>query len=130
MTSSKKTSSPDCPKQPCERRLIEVVRAAADGKSDRQASADLGMGVNYVGQLLAGKTAIRLPTFVRLLERLGAANAIYILFGYRADDDETTEIIQTALSIQDPKVREAVLEHLRRVRSFSSPPEHRDETPD
>lgn len=103
-----------------ETRLKDEVRAAADKASMRQLSDDIGMGQNYVSQLLSGKTRIQLPTLIKVLNALGTASATYILFGRRVDDAEAAEITDVAVGIRDPKLKKAALEHLRLLRSASN----------
>lgn len=104
-----------------EKRLIEEVEAAAAKSSARQLSDKMGLGVNYVSQLLAGKTRVKLPTLVKVLGALGPSSTAYVLTGSRPDAT-TAAIVDTVSGIQDPEMKRAVLDHVRNLRSVSNPP--------
>ena len=67
-------------------RFLEALQA--DPRGMRQISLDAGCGVNYVQQLVTNKKEPTVGRFVRVLDTLGAATALYVITGLRVTSED------------------------------------------
>jgi transcriptional regulator with XRE-family HTH domain len=79
------------------------VAVKRDGRPFRVISQASGLGVNYLQQLLKDRKEPGVDRFMKILNELGTASAIYVLTGRDFTPEDET-FIKAALNL-DPKVR-------------------------
>lgn len=96
-------------------RLVEEIERS--GIPKRKLSEGIG-GVNYIQQVVKDRKEMGIEKFIKLVEKLGASSALYVIFGFRMDP-QTAEFFNLAAGIHDEKLRTAALKYLENLRDLS-----------